>query len=257
MEQRRVDLNCDLGESFGAYTIGLDSQVMPHITSANIACGWHGGDPLVMERTVRLAKESGVAVGAHPGYPDLMGFGRRSMSLTPDEARTYVKYQVGALWAFARSAGVSIQHVKLHGALYNQAAADPALARSVCRGIQEVDSSLIVLTLAGSCMLKTAREMGLRTASEVFADRAYQADGSLVSRRLEGAVIQDEEAAVQRAVRMVTEGRVTAITGEDISICADSICVHGDNAKALALVRAIRAALEERQVEVTCLEELV
>jgi len=257
MEKRKVDLNCDLGESFGAYTIGLDSMVMPYISSANVACGWHAGDPLVMERTVRLAKEAGVAVGAHPGYPDLLGFGRRSMTLSPDEASAYVKYQVGALQAFTRSAGIPMQHVKLHGALYNQAAADPALARAVCAGIQSVDPDLIVLSLAGSKMLEVSREMGLRTASEVFADRAYQADGSLVPRRLEGAVIRDEALAVRRAVRMVAEGKVTAITGEDIPIHADSICVHGDNEKAVDFVRAIQEALYQQQVEITCLEEIV
>ena len=257
MNTRKVDLNCDLGESFGAYTIGLDREVMAHISSANVACGWHAGDPLVMEHTVRLAREAGVAVGAHPGHPDWMGFGRRNMALSPDEARTYVKYQLGALWAFAKSAGIPLQHVKLHGALYNQAAADPALAQAVCQGVREVDETLIILTLAGSQMLKTAQALGLRTASEVFADRAYNADGSLVSRRLEGAVIQDEALAVQRAVRMVTEGVVTAITGEDIPILAQSICVHGDNVKAVAFVRSIREALGQRQVEIAPLEEIV
>lgn len=257
MEMRKVDLNCDLGESFGAYTIGLDHMVMPHISSANVACGWHAGDPLIMDRTVRLAKEAGVAVGAHPGYPDLLGFGRRAMTLSPDEVSAYVRYQVGALRAFTASSGIPMQHVKLHGALYNQAAADPTLACAVCAGIQAVDPKLIILTLAGSKMLEIAREMGLRTASEVFADRAYQADGSLVPRRMEGAVIRDESLAMQRAVKMVTEGRVTAITGEEISIHADSICVHGDNEKAVDFVIAIQKALRQKQVEITRLEEIV
>lgn len=257
MAAKQVDLNCDLGESFGAYTIGMDKEVLARVSSANVACGWHAGDPLVMERTVALAKENGVAVGAHPGYPDLMGFGRRNMALSPDEARTYVKYQLGALAAFTQSAGIPLQHVKLHGAFYNRAAADETLARAVCEGIAQVDKNLIVLALAGSPMLDIARACGLRAASEVFADRAYNPDGSLVSRSLPGAVLHDRELATQRVVRMVKEGLVESIAGEDIPIRADSICVHGDNPEALAFVSDIRQKLEESGVEILCLGRIL
>lgn len=253
----KVDLNCDLGESFGAYNIGMDAEVLAQVSSVNVACGWHAGDPGVMERTVALAKQAGVAVGAHPGYPDLLGFGRRDMSLSPDEARTYVKYQVGALSAFTKSAGIPLRHVKLHGAFYNRAAADPRLAQAVCRGIAEVDESLIVLALAGSHMLEAARQAGLRAASEVFADRAYNADGSLVSRNLEGSVIHDEALAVQRVVRMVKKGTVRSISGEDVEIRADSVCIHGDNPQALAFAGAIRRALLAEHVEITGLDGIV
>lgn len=253
----RVDLNCDLGESFGAYNIGMDAEVLAQVSSVNVACGWHAGDPGVMERTVALAKQAGVAVGAHPGYPDLLGFGRRDMSLSPDEARTYVKYQVGALSAFTKSAGIPLRHVKLHGAFYNRAAADPQLAQAVCRGIAEVDESLIVLALAGSHMLEAARQAGLRAASEVFADRAYNADGSLVSRNLEASVIHDEALAVQRVVRMVKKGTVRSISGGDVEIRADSVCIHGDNPQALAFAGAIRRALLAEHVEITGLDGIV
>lgn len=253
----KVDLNCDLGESFGAYNIGMDAEVLAQVSSVNVACGWHAGDPGVMERTVALAKQAGVAVGAHPGYPDLLGFGRRDMSLSPDEARTYVKYQVGALSAFTKSAGIPLRHVKLHGAFYNRAAADPRLAQAVCRGIAEVDESLVVLALAGSHMLEAARQAGLRAASEVFADRAYNADGSLVSRNLEGSVIHDEALAVQRVVRMVKKGTVRSISGEDVEIRADSVCIHGDNPQALAFAGAIRRALLAEHVEITGLDGIV
>ncbi len=218
----RVDLNCDLGESFGAYTLGMDADVIPHITSANVACGWHGGDPLVMQKTVSLCRQNGVAVGAHPSYPDRMGFGRRAMSVTPDEAYAYVKYQIGALQAFCRAEGLTLQHVKPHGALYNAMGRDPRLAEAVCRGI-----------------------------------RAYEEDGSLVDRRKEGAMITDESAAIARVVRMVTEGRVTAVTGRDIPVAAHSVCVHGDGPKALAFVQSIRAALQKAGVTVAPLREVL
>ena len=253
----KVDLNCDMGESFGAYRLGEDEQVLSKVSSVNVACGWHAGDPLVLERTVALAKQAGVAVGAHPGYPDLLGFGRRNLSITPDEARTYVKYQVGALSAFTKSVGVPLQHVKLHGAFYNQASVNPELAAAVCRGIAQVDDSLIVLALAGSQLLEIARAQGLRVASEVFADRAYHPDGTLVSRRLEGAVIHDPTVAVQRVKKMVTEGTVVCITGEEIPISAQSICVHGDNPQAVAFTQRIRDMLTQSNVEITCLNEVV
>ncbi len=239
-----VDLNCDLGESFGAYTIGLDSEVIPHVSSVNIACGYHAGDPLVMEKTVALAKEYGTAVGAHPGFPDLMGFGRRPMTVTPAEAGAYVKYQLGALLAFVKSQGLKLQHVKPHGALYNMAAKEEALARGIAEAVASVDSSIYLMGLAGSVMLTEAEKAGLPVISEVFADRAYNDDGSLVNRKLPGAVIHDPEEAAARAVKMAKENKVISINGKEIAIKADSICVHGDNAKAIELVCKIRSSLE-------------
>ena len=242
-----VDLNCDLGESFGAYTIGMDEAVIPLITSANVACGYHAGDPLVMAKTVARCREAGVHVGAPPGFPDLMGFGRRSMNVSPAEAKAYIQYQLGALAAFCRAAGVPLRHVKPHGALYNMAAKDEKLARAVVEGICEVDDRLILLALSGSEMLLAAEKAGLRAASEVFADRA------LVPRTQPGAMITDETLAIERVVRMVTEGVVTAVDGTDIPLRADSICVHGDGEKALLFVRKIRAALEAKGVALRAL----
>lgn len=253
---KKVDLNCDLGESFGAYKCGMDEEVIPFISSANVACGFHASDPLVMEKTVALAAKYGVAVGAHPGYPDLVGFGRRNMNVSPEEVKAMVQYQIGALMAFCRSKGVALQHVKPHGAMYNMAGKDENLAMAVCRGIQEVDESLILLGLAGSRMMEAAKKIGLRFASEVFADRAYEEDGSLMARTKPGAMITDEELAVTRVVRMVTEGKVTSVTGKEIEITADSICVHGDGPKALAFVEKIRKALWEHQIGICPLKDI-
>lgn len=248
-----VDLNCDLGESFGNYTLGMDEAVIPHVTSINVACGWHAGDPLIMDKTMALAKENGVAVGAHPGFPDLMGFGRRPMTVTPAEAGAYVKYQVGALMAFAKSHNIKLQHVKPHGALYNMAAKDSALARGICEAIASIDENLYLMGLAGSAMLEEAKKIGLPIASEVFADRAYNDDGSLVNRKLPGAVIHEPEIAVARAVKMAKEGKVISINGKEISIQADSICVHGDNEKAIELVTKIKTALQAADITVKSL----
>ncbi len=253
----KVDLNSDLGESFGVYRIGMDAEILGFVTSANVACGFHAGEPMIMEETVRLAKEAGAAVGAHPGFPDLAGFGRRNMACTPQEVKAYVKYQLGALLAFTRAAGIPLQHCKAHGALYNMAAKDKALAAAVAEAVADVDRSIILLGLAGSTMIEAGREAGLRVASEVFADRAYQADGSLVPRKLSGAVIHDTEEAIARTVRMVKEGAVTAITGETVPIAADSVCVHGDNPSALAFVKSIRERLEVEGIAVVPLSEIV
>ena len=253
----KVDLNSDLGESFGAYTIGLDSQVIPYVSSANVACGYHAGDPLVMDQTVAAAKAAGVAVGAHPGYPDLMGFGRRNRAGSPKEVKAYVQYQLGALMAFAKAQGVKLQHCKPHGALYNMAAKDMELSLAIAEGIAEVDKDIILMGLAGSKLLEAGRKAGLRVASEVFADRAYQADGSLVPRKQPGAVIHDKDEAIARTIRMVTEGKVTAITGEEVSIDAHSICVHGDNPSAVEFVKNIRAALTAQRVEIVPLGQIV
>ena len=245
-----VDLNCDLGESFGAYTIGMDEAVVPHVTSINVACGYHAGDPLIMEKTMDLAAKYGVAVGAHPGFPDLLGFGRRPMTVTPEEAGAYVKYQLGALMAFARSHGLRLQHVKPHGALYNMAAKDAKLARGIAQAVVGVDQDIYLMGLAGSVMLEEAEKAGLPVISEVFADRAYNDDGSLVNRRLPGAVIHDADEAAARAVKMAKENKVVSINGKVIDIKADSICVHGDNEAAIKLVKKIRAALAAEGIAV-------
>ena len=252
----KVDLNSDLGESFGAYTIGMDAEILKYVSSANVACGWHAGDAVVMEQTVADAAAAGAAVGAHPGFPDLMGFGRRNMVVTPAEAKAYVKYQLGALLAFTRAKGVPMQHVKPHGALYNMAAVDGALAEAICQGVYEVDPEIILLGLANSKMISAAEKVGLRAASEVFADRAYNDDGTLVSRKLPGAVIHDKEIAIARTVQMVTKGTVETVSGKIINIKADSICVHGDNPSALEFVRNIRATLEKNGVTICNLTQL-
>lgn len=253
----KIDLNSDLGEAFGAYTMGMDHEIIAQISSANIGCGWHGGDPMVMDQTVAACKERRVAVGAHPGYPDLMGFGRRNLSVTAAEAKAYLKYQLGALLAFAKSHGVKIQHVKPHGAMYNMAAVDKTLAMALAEAVYEVDGDIIFLGLANSQMITAAKEVGLRVASEVFADRAYNADGTLVSRSVEGAIIHDTQLCIDRVVRMVKEHRVTAITGEEIELVPQSICVHGDTPKALEFVRAIRDTLTEQSVEIANIERVL
>jgi UPF0271 protein len=246
----KVDLNSDLGESFGDYKLGMDEEVLKYISSANIACGYHAGDPLIMDKTVKMAVKENVAIGAHPGLPDLMGFGRREMKITTEEAKCYVKYQIGALSAFARSRGVKLQHVKVHGALYNMAANDAALSEAIAQAIYETDKDLILVGLANSEMIKAGKKANLKVANEVFADRAYNADGTLVSRKKEGAMIHDEEEAILRVLRMVKEGKVSSITGEDIDIQADTICVHGDNPRAVEFVEKIKSALQEEGIEV-------
>ncbi|MDY5014490.1 MAG: 5-oxoprolinase subunit PxpA [Eubacteriales bacterium] len=252
---KKVDLNCDLGESFGAYTIGLDARVIPHISSANVACGYHAGDPAVMRKTVAMAARAGVAVGAHPGFPDLVGFGRRNMTVSPDEAYEYMLYQLGALSAFAKAAGVRLQHVKPHGALYNMAGKDASLAAAIARAIYDFDPSLILLGLSGSAMLTEGEKLGLRCAKEVFADRGYNEDGSLVSRKLPGAMITDEDLAIERVLRMLEHGEVEAVTGKVIPIEADSVCVHGDNEHAVEFVTKIRAAIEAHGMQVAPMGE--
>ena len=246
-----VDLNADLGESFGRYTLGMDGRILPVISSANIACGFHASDPVVMEKTVLLAKQAGAAVGAHPGYPDLMGFGRRNMAVSPAEARAYILYQLGALDAFLRPLGMKMQHVKPHGAFYNMAAVDYTLAKAVCEAVRDFDPGLVLLGLSGSKLIRAAEDTGLEACSEVFADRAYREDGTLVPRNRPGAVITDEQEAIRRVVRMVTEGKVTAVTGKDVSIRADSVCVHGDGEKAVLFAQSIRKALEENGIRVS------
>ncbi len=242
-----IDINCDMGESFGAYALGRDREIIEHITSANIACGFHASDPLAMERTLALARDHGVGVGAHPGYPDLVGFGRRKMDCSAAEVRADLLYQVGALAGLARSLGLPLQHVKPHGALYNTAAADPATAQAVCRALADYDPSLILVVLAGpggEVIRQAAADAGLaRVASEAFADRAYTPEGRLVSRRLPGAVIHDPELVAARCLRMALEGMVEAVDGSLVRLNPQTICVHGDTPGAVELARAIKDAL--------------
>jgi 5-oxoprolinase (ATP-hydrolysing) subunit A len=246
----RVDLNCDMGESFGRWELGADAAVMPHITSANIACGAHAGDTSVMRKTMKLATQHGVSCGAHPGFADLAGFGRREIPTTPVEAGDLVLYQLGALAAIAASEGVRLQHVKAHGALYNMAARDPRLAAAIAAAIAGFDRTLVFFGLAGSGMLAAGRQAGLEVAAEGFADRAYEPDGSLTPRSVAGSVILDVEELVARASRMVREGRVRARNGADIELRVDTLCVHGDTPGADKLAASLRAGLEAAGVRV-------
>ena len=243
MIQTTIDINSDLGESFGAYRIGCDSQVLSCVSSANIACGFHASDPLTMQMTVRLALEHGAAIGAHPGFPDLVGFGRRNLAVSPEELKTMVIYQIGALDAFCRAEGAVLHHVKAHGAMYNMAAKDPLLARALAEAVFLAGPHLILYGLSGSQMQKAAEEAGIPFASEVFADRAYEEDGSLVSRNRPDAMITDEEEAAARMLRLVRTGRITAVSGKEISLKADTICVHGDSEKAVAFASSLRRVL--------------
>lgn len=243
-----VDLNSDMGESFGAYQIGNDREIIKYVTTANVACGWHGGDPMVMERVIQMAKEQGVAVGAHPGYPDLMGFGRRKMVLSPAEITNYMRYQIGALYAFTRSYGMKLQHVAPHGALGNLCQYDYDVSEAICRAVCDFDKDLMIYYCAGAVLGEVAERMGLRTAVEIFADRAYMDDLSLVPRGTPGAMITDEEVSIKRCVRMVKQGMVTTITGKEIPIKGDTLCVHGDGQKALEFVRRIRRVFEDEGI---------
>jgi UPF0271 protein len=246
----RIDINSDLGESFGAYTIGHDAGLMNAITSANVAAGFHAGDPSVLRETVRLAKAKGVAVGAHPGFPDLVGFGRRELNVTTKEAEDFVLYQVAAVAGVAAAEGVRLQHVKPHGALFNMAVRNSELATAIARAVAACDRSLILFGLPGSAILDAGRAAGLRVAAEIFADRAYEPDGQLASRRKPGAVIHDADAVVARAVRMVQDCTVVAIDGSVVKLEADTICVHGDTPGSDVLAAKIRAGLERAGVTV-------
>jgi UPF0271 protein len=251
----RIDFNSDIGESFGAYTIGSDAEVIPCITSANVACGFHAGDPAWMRTTVQLAEQHGVAIGAHPGFPDLRGFGRRNLDISPADARDDVTYQIGALAAFTTAK--RLQHVKPHGAFYNMAVKNDDIARGICDGVLQADPQLVITVLAGSRWVEIARGMGLRVARETFADRAFNADGTLVPRGRPGAVIDDVGRVVERAIRMVTERTAIAITGETIAVEADSICLHGDNQHAATLAAALREGFAAAGVAVVPLGTFV
>ena len=245
---KKIDFNCDLGESFGQYQLGFDERLMPYISSANIACGFHAGDPIWMSRTVNLAEQAGVGIGAHPGLPDLIGFGRREMQISLEEAKYYVTYQIGALQAFTKTK--RLQHIKPHGALYNMGVANEAVARAVAEAVHEVDDELILVGLAGSTWLKVGQQAGLRVANEVFADRALNPDGTLVPRNQLGAVIKEPEEIVAASLRMVIEGKAIAVNGKEIPIRADTICLHGDTPGAVELARNLRERMDAVGLEV-------
>lgn len=246
----RIDINSDMGESFGAYTIGHDLGLMKSITSANVAAGFHAGDPSVLRETIRQAKAHGVAVGVHPGFPDLIGFGRRELNVTPKEAEDFVLYQIAAVAGVASAEGVSVQHVKPHGALFNMAVRNADLSAAIARAVAAFDKSLILFGLPGSEILNAGRAAGLRVAAEVFADRAYEPDGSLASRRKPGSVIHDAAAVVARAVRMVKDRTVVAIDGSVVPLQADTICVHGDTPGSDDLAAKIRSGFEAAGITV-------
>ncbi|WP_128100030.1 LamB/YcsF family protein [Paenibacillus sp. DCT19] len=250
---KHVDINCDLGESYGIYQMESDEAILPLVTSANIACGFHAGDPGTMRRTVELAMEHHVAIGAHPGLPDLQGFGRRRMEITPREAYDMVVYQMGALNAFVRARGGQMHHVKPHGALYNMAAVDTSLAEAIAEAIYQVQPELYLYGLAGSAMIEAADRIGLRSVSEVFADRTYGADGRLTPRSQEGALIQHTEQSLKQVLHMVKEGLVDTTAGTSIPIKAETICIHGDGVHALTFARQIRAMLEAEGVTLSAI----
>lgn len=251
----RVDINCDMGESFGAYRMGRDEEILSFITSANIACGFHAGGPAVMRKTVDMALEKGVAMGAHPGLPDLEGFGRRNMDITPQEAYDMVVYQIGALYGFVKASGGRLQHVKPHGALYNMAAKNLNLSEAIAEAVYKIDPELILFGLSGSELVKAGQRIGLRTANEVFADRTYQADGTLTLRREPNALITDTEEAVEQVIRMVKEKKVYTMQEQDINIQADTVCIHGDGAHALEFARNIRKLLGQADVLIRAVGE--
>ncbi|RQW62030.1 5-oxoprolinase subunit PxpA [Vibrio viridaestus] len=246
----KVDLNCDMGESFGTYTIGSDDQIIKHVSSVNIACGFHAGDPTVMRKTVKMAKKNNVAVGAHPGFDDLKGFGRRNIAISSQEAYDIVTYQVGALYGFTRSAGVPMHHVKPHGALYNMAAKDSELSLAIAQAVYDISPELILYGLAGSELIKAGQKTGLRVYNEVFADRTYQSDGSLTPRAQPNALLESDQDAVDQVLNMVLKGQVKATNGEWINVKADTICIHGDGAHALSFAEKVMRTLKHNGVQV-------
>lgn len=245
-----IDLNCDMGESFGPWQMGNDAALMQHITSANIACGFHAGDPVIMRETVRQALRHGVAIGAHPGFPDLQGFGRREMKMSPYEVFAMTLYQIGALQAIVQAEGGNLHHVKPHGALYNMAAKDRALADAIAQATQKAGADLLLYGLSGSALVAAGKAVGLRTASEVFADRTYQDDGSLTPRSQPNALIEDVSRAVEQALQMVQKQNVVSASGKTVSLSAETICLHGDGARALEFAAAIVAAFQKNGIEI-------
>lgn len=245
-----IDLNCDLGESFGHYTIGLDEELLPLASSCNIACGYHAGDPIVMRKTVKLAKAAGASIGAHPGYPDLQGFGRRDLNLSPDEAYAFVLYQVAALAGFCHAEKARLVHVKPHGQLYNRCAIDYSLAKAVAQAVKDFNPDLVLVGLANGYLIEAGREIGLKVAQEFFMDRAYTDEGVLVSRTQDGALITDTDFAIERVKRVIETGKLESISGKTIEVQADTICIHGDNPDAIAYVGRIRRELETSGIHI-------
>lgn len=247
---RQIDLNCDMGESFGAWKMGYDEQILPYVSSANIACGYHAGDASVMRHTVAQAIKYGVKIGAHPGLPDLAGFGRRNMAISPENAYDITVVQVGALAAVATSQGARLHHVKAHGALYNMAAKDAALAKAIAQAIYDVDPSLVTFVLAGSCMVDIAQQCGLTVKQEVFGDRTYQADGSLTPRREHNAMIEDVNQSIIQVLQMIEKGFVTAVDGSHVTLRAETLCIHGDQPNAVVFAKTIRAACQRAGIAI-------
>mgnify|MGYP003455236911 FL=1 len=250
-----VDLNCDMGESFGTYKMGNDEEILDFVTSANVACGFHAGDPSTMRKTVKLALDKGVGIGAHPGFQDLSGFGRRNLQVTPREAYEIVVYQIGALYGFVKAEGAEMQHVKPHGALFNMAATDPALAEAIAEAVYAVNPQSVLFGLSGSEIVKAGEKIGLRTANEVFSDRTYQTDGTLTSRKEANALITNTDTAIQQVVRMVKEGVVTSTSGIEVPIQADTVCIHGDGIHALDFARRISETLKTSGIDVKKISE--
>ncbi|MDG5472659.1 LamB/YcsF family protein [Jeotgalibacillus sp. ET6] len=244
----RVDLNCDMGEGFGAYKLGNDKDLLDYVTSANIACGFHAGDPSIMKKTVHMALEKNVGIGAHPGFNDVTGFGRRNIAVTPEETYDLVVYQIGALHGFVRAAGAKMQHVKPHGALYNMAARDSSLADAIAKAVYDVDPDLVLYGLSGSELIHAGLKRGLKTASEVFSDRTYQNTGELTSRKEENALIREDDLAAAQVVRMIKEQKVKSVSGTDVDLQADTVCIHGDGANALSFAKKIHAALTAEKI---------
>ncbi|WP_154837542.1 5-oxoprolinase subunit PxpA [Staphylococcus sp. Marseille-Q1834] len=249
----KIDLNCDLGEAFGNYSFGGDKDIIPLITSANVACGFHAGDENVMNDTVKIAKDNGVSIGAHPGLPDLKGFGRRNIDIAPQEVYNLMIYQLGALEGFCKAHGTTINHVKPHGALYNMGAKDKNIAHAIAQAVYDFDSSLVLVGLSNSLLISEAESVGLKTASEVFADRRYEDNGQLVSRKEADAVITDTDEALDQVIKMVTENKVISKNGKEIDLKADTICVHGDGAHALDFVSQIRKKLTKEGIDIQSL----
>ncbi|MFP8784254.1 LamB/YcsF family protein [Planococcus plakortidis] len=253
----KVDLNCDMGESFGTYSLGNDQVILDYVTSANIACGFHAGDPATMRETVKLALEKNVGIGAHPGLQDLAGFGRRPMAVTPREVYDLVIYQIGALYGFVKAEGGKLQHVKAHGAMYNMAAGDAKLSEAIAEAVYKIDPELVLFGLSGSEIVSAGDKIGLRTANEVFSDRTYQPDGTLTPRSQDNALITDPDAAIQQVIRMVKENKVTTTHGTDASLKADTICIHGDGKTAKEFAMHISSSLKEAGIDIQHIHKIV
>ena len=251
----KIDFNCDMGESFGMYEMGLDEKIIPYITSANIACGFHAGDPNWMNETVKLAEKNKVGIGAHPSFPDLKGFGRRNMNLSSKEVKNDLKYQIGALTAFTKDK--KLQHVKPHGAMYNQSVNDENLSRAICEAILETDENIILIALANSKWINIAKQMGLKVAREIFADRALNSDGSLVSRSIEGSVIHETDIVIDRSIKMINQGSVKTIDGKEIEVEADSICLHSDTPGSVEMAKLLNTELGKNGIEISKITDLV